>query len=145
MERYGKWWIEASREQNSTSLAMEGVPTDITEEQIITGVMAGLRPEIASEARGRLASISCKRMYTRRGLPAVPKSAEKTATEARKAPSRAVRVFQPSDLKEYVLKKGYLRLHFSCARNSRLCAPYILLQSLQTYGGSFYKISSVSL
>ena len=30
-----------------------------------------------------------------------------------KAPSRAVRVFLPSDLKEYVLKKGYLRLHFS--------------------------------
>ena len=58
MDKYDKWRIEASRTQHPTSLAMKGVPTDISEEHIIAGVMAGLRPEIDPEARGKLANIS---------------------------------------------------------------------------------------
>lgn len=84
---------------------MERIPVDISEEQITNGVMGGLRLEIAPEGRGRLASINCKRMYTHRGLLASPKSDEKTTMEPRKAPSRVVRIFLPSDLREYVLKR----------------------------------------
>ena len=87
MERYGKWRIEASKTQQSTSLVMERVPLEITDEQITNGVMAGLRPEMVPEARGKLANISCKRMYTRRGVPAPPKSDDKTEGEPKKAPS----------------------------------------------------------
>ena len=32
------------------------------------------------------------------------------------------------------IKKGVFEIAFFCARSSPLCAPYILLQSLQTYG-----------
>ena len=113
MGKFGKWNIESATHMQSASVVMMGVPLDITDEQLKQGVIEGLRPEAAPEAQARLEQIACKRLLRRRGVPQPPRGDGPNEAAATRVPSRAVRIFMPNDIRDYVLEKGYLRLHFS--------------------------------
>ena len=101
---------------------MVGVPLDITDEQLKQGVIEGLRPEAAPEAQARLEQIACKRLLRRRGVLQPPREGGPNDAAPSRVPSRAVQSFMPNDIRDYVLQKGYLRLHFS-VHGVRPCKP----------------------
>ena len=110
--QFRKWNIESATHMQSASVVMMGVPLAITDEQLNQGVIEGLRPEPAPEAQVRLEQIACKRLLRQRSVPQPPRGDGPNEAAAMWVPSRAVQIFMPNDIRDYVLQKGYFQFHF---------------------------------
>ena len=117
----GAWTPEAMRAPTSASVVVYGVPRSMPEDEVAASLARGSQVLLEDKDRSKLAGLCVRRLFARGQARTLAATGERAPDTADPQPTRACRVFLPSDLAQSFANRGEMMLDYVGLR----CKEYV--------------------